>query len=93
VREVETLLFLAPLVEREVDDPAQLELVELVRFRSSPTFTRASPANLYILSGRPSTKNTASPSARPSWLRIAAVRSSPMFLATGPEPAPSLKKI
>ena len=46
-----------------------------ISFSSSPSLVRAEPANFQNLSGSPATKNAASPSFRPSWVRIAAVRS------------------
>jgi hypothetical protein len=46
VREVDLLVVLVVLVHREVDDPAQREALASIRFSSSPTLVRASPANL-----------------------------------------------
>src|SRR4249919_2770980 len=59
-----------------------------IRFNSSATLVRARPENFQNFSGSPATKNAASPSFRPSWVRIAAVRSGPMLLAKGPAPSP-----
>jgi hypothetical protein len=59
-----------------------------IRFNSSPILVRASPANFQNLAGSPATKNAASPSFNPSAARIAAVRSGPMLLASGPAPSP-----
>src|SRR3954463_16438678 len=45
-----------------------------IRFSSSPSFVRARPENFQNFSGSPATKNAASPSLRPSWVRTAAIR-------------------
>ena len=66
-----------------------------IRPSSSPTLVRAGPANFTNCFGLPATKNTASPTPRPSWSAICLVRSGPMFLASGPAPlsSPSRQKM
>ncbi len=88
VGEVDLLLFLVPFEEREVDDPAELEpvAVDEVQFLAGARCAQR-PRTCTNFFGSPATKKQASPSARPSCVRIASVRSSPMFLASGPAPS------
>src|SRR5665213_1295574 len=64
-----------------------------ISFSSWPSLVRARPANFQNLSGSPATKNAASPSFSPSAKRIAAVRSGPMLLASGPAPSPPSRRM
>ena len=88
VGEVDLLLVLVPLEEREVDDPAQLEAVAVdeVQFLAGAG-ARGAREGRRTSSGRRRRRRRRRPRARPSCWRMASVRSSPMFLAIGPAPS------
>ena len=86
VREVDLLVFLVPFIHRKVDDPAQFEAVLGRRAKLFANLGARRSGEFDELRGSPATKNTASPSFKPSCWRKFAVRSAPRLLATGPRP-------
>jgi hypothetical protein len=88
VAEVDLLGLLVVLEHREVDDPAEAELVFGNDAQLLADLVRARPANFQAASGLSATKNTASPSSAPVRAFSLSSRSPVTNLAIGPLPAP-----
>src|SRR6185503_14682715 len=84
VREVDLLVLLVPLVEREVDDPGERELALIDELQFFADARAGFPGELVELRRVAGGKEHPSPSPSESCPRSCSARSGPMFLAMGP---------
>ena len=93
VREVDLLFLVVPFIHREVDDPAELEAVLGDHLQVLAGLGAGGAGELGELFRHAADEEDRVAVFEPELGAQPSVRSAPMFLATGPAPSPSRKKM